>query len=108
MRSCWTCMCGWSVRVQLSPAPQTFRGAVNLLIMFRSFPDRTRSCSPAGLGPGKWLLELFAELVLEGADRGLVTLIERPLPDPLGGDQPGPRERLQVRGGGGLGDAQLV
>src|SRR5271156_3758585 len=52
--------------------------------------------------------EFGAELTLEGADRGLVTLVERPLPDPLGGDQPGPRERLQVRGGGGLADAQLV
>src|SRR5580693_10387275 len=99
MRSCCTCMCGWSVRVQLSPASQTFRGAVDLLIMFRSFPGRTRA-------PGS--SEFVAELVLEGANRGLVALVARPLPDPLGGDQPGPRERLQVRGGGGLGDAQLV
>src|SRR5579859_7202566 len=52
--------------------------------------------------------EFVAELALEGADGGLVTLVEGPLPDPLGGDQPGPRERLQVRGGGGLGDAELV
>jgi len=34
MRSCGTCMCGWSVGVQLSPADKTFRGAVDLLIMF--------------------------------------------------------------------------
>src|SRR5579859_1741221 len=52
--------------------------------------------------------EFVAELALEDADRGLVTLVEGPLPDPLGGDQPGPCERLQVRGGGRLGDAQLV
>src|SRR5579859_1207092 len=52
--------------------------------------------------------EFVAELALEGADGGLVTLVEGPLPDALGGDQPGPSERLQVRGGGGLGNAQLV
>src|SRR5579872_2219711 len=52
MRSWSTCSCGWSVRVQLSPASHTFRGAVNLLIMFRSFPGRTRSCSGLRLRRG--------------------------------------------------------
>ena len=44
----------------------------------------------------------------EGLDGGLVALVERPLPDALGGDQPGPGERLQVGGGGWLRDPELV
>src|SRR5215467_327204 len=52
--------------------------------------------------------ELVAELAGEGADGRLVTLVERPLPHALGRDQPRPGERLQVGGGGWLGDAELV
>ena len=53
-------------------------------------------------------LQFVVELPLESADGGLVALVERPLPDAPGGDEPGPGERLQVRGSGWLGHAQLV
>src|SRR5437773_7174648 len=54
------------------------------------------------------VLEVVAQLALEGANRGLVALVEGPLTDALRIHESGAREGLQVRGRSRLSDSELV
>src|SRR6266545_999705 len=71
----------------------------------RAAADRTASGFTL---TSSWWSQLLPDPMLERRDRGLVAPVEGPLADALGGDEPRARERLQVRAGGRLGDAELL